>query len=365
MYNWQHKEWPAFNYDVSLVNDNALEFARLSGEITGALTGLNVDAQQQTVIHLMLDEAIKTSAIEGEQLSREDVRSSIENGLGVNKEVKKVKDKKSKAIASLMLEVRENYAQKLTESLIRQWHSILFSGSSKIKPGQWRKSAKPMQIISGPVGKEVVHFEAPPAEIVSDEMKGFVKWYNGYQVNGNVLHAVVKTALAHLYFESIHPFEDGNGRIGRAIAEKCLSESLGRPVLLSISMVLEKQRTAYYTALKKAQRTLQVNEWLAYFTQVIVDAQRLAVSSVVYNVKRATFFDTHKRHLNDRQLKVIQKMLDAGTDGFTGGMTARKYISITGVSKATATRDLQLLAELGVLKAEGEGRSVRYQINIV
>ena len=191
-------------------------------------------------------------------------------------------------------------------------------------------------------------------------------WYNSatFPLMGQVPEAILKSAIAHLYFESIHPFEDGNGRIGRAIAEKVLSQSLGRPVMLSLSKTIEANRKAYYVALKEAQRTLDITTWINYFATVVLGAQRDAKAAVLFTLKKAQFYDRYKNRLDERQLKVINKMLDKGTEGFEGGMTAKKYMGITKVSKATATRDLQQLQEMGVLVQEGAGRSVRYQLNL-
>jgi Fic family protein len=171
--------------------------------------------------------------------------------------------------------------------------------------------------------------------------------------------------VAHLYFESIHPFEDGNGRIGRAIAEKALSQSLGRPVMLSLSKIIEGNKSAYYNALKEAQKSLEITGWINYFASVVLEAQRDAKAMVEFTLKKAQFFDRYKYQLNERQLKAINKMMQKGTEGFEGGMTAGKYISITKTSKATATRDLQQLHTIGVLIQEGAGRSVSYQLNLI
>ncbi|HEX8022734.1 Fic family protein, partial [Mucilaginibacter sp.] len=199
------------------------------------------------------------------------------------------------------------------------------------------------------------------------EMEGFVKWYNNaaFPLKGEVAEAVLKSAVSHLYFESIHPFEDGNGRIGRAIAEKALSQSIGRPVMLSLSKIIEYNKAAYYAALKEAQRSLDITAWINYFASVILEAQRDAKAMVQFTLKKAQFFDRYKHQLNERQLKAINKMLEKGADGFEGGMTAKKYIGISKASKATATRDLQQLQEMGVFVQEGAGRSVKYQLDLV
>lgn len=365
MYNWQYNNWPNFEYDIAQLSELAMVFSQSLGEMSGSVKGLTPQAQQAALIRLMLEEALKTSAIEGEVLNREDVRSSIENNLGLHPQLKHIHDRRAKAISAVMIEVRNNYNSKLSESLIKSWHKLLFDNANTINPGQYRRSTAPMQIVSGAIGKETIHFEAPPSSEVSHEMKRFVNWYNQYEVKGNITHTLAKTAITHVYFESIHPFEDGNGRIGRALAEKCLSESLGSPILLSLSSVLEHNRTHYYQSLKDAQSSLDITKWLIYFSEVIIEAQKSAIEAVHFSLKRTQFFDTFKSQLSEREQKVLNKMLEAGTAGFEGGMTAKKYVSITKVSKATATRDLQHLAELGVFAAQGEGRSVHYTIMLM
>jgi Fic family protein len=250
--------------------------------------------------------------------------------------------------------------------VVRSWHRLLMANTKHINAGAWRQGDEPMQVVSGAHGREVVHFEAPPSVRVPEEMERFVAWYNTavFPLQGSVSEAVLKSAVAHLYFESIHPFEDGNGRIGRAIAEKALSQSLNRPVALSLSTAIDRNTKAYYTALKEAQRSLHISSWLKYFATVILDAQLDAKSVVQFTLKKSKFFDRHKGKLHARQLKAINRMLQKGAGGFHGGMTARKYMRITETSKATATRDLQQLHQMGALIQEGAGRSVRYHVNL-
>lgn len=363
-YNWQYKQWPQFKYDITVISDMAMAFSQITGEMTGVVQGLTNKAQQDALIRLMIEEALKSSAIEGELINRQDVMSSIRNNLGLNKHPENIKDKRAKAISELMIDVRTNYKNKLSENLIKNWHKLLFDGFKTINAGKWRSGKEPMQVVSGRYGKEIIHYEAPSSEKVAAEMKQFIQWYAAYKANKSITHAIAKTAIAHLYFESIHPFEDGNGRIGRAIAEKCLSESLGRPVLLSLSTVIERKRKEYYAALKEAQGSLNINNWLLYFAKIVLEAQKEAVKTVQLSLKKTKFFDAHKNLLNERELKVIKKMLDADAEKFIGGMTAKKYMSITKASKATATRDLQHLSESGILIAKGGGRNVHYDIAI-
>lgn len=250
--------------------------------------------------------------------------------------------------------------------MLLEWHAKLMVNVQNVNTGQWRRRSEPMQIISGTYGRVIVHYEAPPSAEVAREMEQFVQWYNqaSFSLKGDVAEAVLKSAVAHLYFESIHPFEDGNGRIGRAIAEKALSQSIGRPVVLSLSKIIEKNKAQYYAALKEAQWSLEITAWINYFANVILEAQRDAKAIVQFTLIKAKFFDNYKDQLNDRQLKAINKMLEKGADGFEGGMTAKKYMSITGTSKATATRDLLELHSKGVVVQEGAGRAIRYQLKL-
>jgi Fic family protein len=367
VYNWQLKGWPDFTYDVVVVQPLILAFAQETGEVHGLFHGLTETLKQETLIQFMLSEAVKTSEIEGEYLSREDVMSSIRNNLGLNDTPVYVKDQRASGVAKLMVEIRDSFQDPLSLDILKSWHSILFShSSSRINLGQLRQGDSPMQVVSGAHGREVIHYEAPPSERVPKEMENFVRWYNSatFPVEGGVAEAILKSAIAHLYFESIHPFEDGNGRVGRAIAEKALSQSLGRPIMLSLSKTIEANKNDYYQALKEAQRTLDITDWLVYFANVILDAQRDAKETVLFTLKKAQFHDRFKDQIDDRQWKAIHKMLDKGVEGFEGGMTAKKYMGITKVSKATATRDLQHLQALGALIQEGAGRSVRYQLNL-
>ena len=359
MYNWQHKDWANFTYNSELIREIAEVFSDKTSEIDSILSGLSTAEKQEKIIRFMISEASKTSEIEGEYISRQDLMSSIKNRLNLNPKNETVKDKRAIQVSNLLFAVRDSYSEKMTETEIKQWHKLLFDGSKSVNAGKWRTGDEPMQIISGAMGREIVHYEAPPSYRVPAEMKQFVKWYNSFEIN-STSDVLIKTAISHLYFESIHPFEDGNGRIGRAIAEKCLTQSLGKPVLLSLSSVIKKNKKAYYDGFKIAQRTLEITDWLIYFSEVIKQAQIEAIEIVRFSIQKSRFFDHFKNKLTDRQQKAINKMFDAGVEGFEGGMTAKKYISITKTSKATATRDLQYLTEIGALIQQGEGRSVHY-----
>ncbi|TXN37246.1 Fic family protein [Flagellimonas hymeniacidonis] len=361
-YNWQQKDWPNFQYQTTDIEDSLFDFAQRTGRISGVLEGLSETEQTEAIINLMVSEAIKTSEIEGEYLSRNDVMSSIRRNLGLNPELPLTKDKRAEGVAELMLAVRNDFSKPLTTQMLFDWHTMLMKGNTQIEIGQWRTHEEPMQIVSGAIGREVVHFEAPQSNKVPSEMDGFIQWFNTSQ--DEIKKPVLRSAIAHLYFESIHPFEDGNGRIGRAIAEKALSQSIGRPVLFSLSKSIEGNKKTYYDALQNAQRSNEITNWINYFVQTVLDAQIDAEQEIEFTLKKTKFFDQHKDELNERQQKVVKRMLEEGHQGFKGGMNARKYLSLAKTSKATATRDLQDLVTKSIFKPIGGGRSTRYEINI-
>jgi len=365
MYNWQLTDWSHFSYTLQEAEGKLLALAEKTGYMDGVLKTLPDDVQLETLIQTMVSEAIKTSEIEGEYLSRQEVVSSIRNNLGLNAKPKPVKDKKAQGAGELMVAVRKAFSEELSEEMLFEWHRTLFKGS-RMKAGVWRKGKTPMRVISGSVGWEKVHFEAPPSSKVPEEMSGFIRWFNQTGPNGKraIKNPAVRAAVAHLYFESVHPFEDGNGRIGRAIAEKAFSQTLGRPVMFSLSQAIEADRKSYYKSLERAQRGNEITAWVNYFTEVLLLAQITALHAIDFTLRKTRFFDRFKSMLNERQLKAVRKMLAAGPEGFKGGMTAKKYMSINKTSKATATRDLNLLAENGAFLTRGGGRSTHYALNI-
>lgn len=361
-YNWQQKDWPNFQYQTNDIEDLLYDFAQRTGRISGVLEGLSETEQTEAMVNLMVSEAIKTSEIEGEYLSRNDVMSSIKRNLGIQPDVPMTKDKRAEGVAELMLAVRKSFNENLDQKELLCWHSMLMKGNTLIRVGEWRAHEEPMQIVSGAMGREVVHFQAPPSIQIPSEMERFIHWFN--EAQDIIKKPIIRAAIAHLYFESIHPFEDGNGRIGRAIAEKALSQSINRPVLFSLSKSIESNKNAYYEALKRAQRSNEITEWINYFVKTVLDAQVDAEEEIEFTLKKTKFFDQYKGELNDRQKKVVRRMLDEGHKGFEGGMKARKYVSLTGASKATATRDLQDLVEKEVFVPIGGGRSTRYEVKL-
>jgi len=363
-YNWQQEDWPNFTYDPKRIEEVLFMFAEQAGRISGMEGALPEGDKMDIIVATMVAEAVKTSEIESEYISRQDVMSSIRCHLGLDQQQPHVKDSRVVGISELMLDVRNSYKEVLSEKRLMSWHKMLMKGNQYIRAGKWRSGDEPMQVVSGAAGREKIHFEAPPSQRVPSEMKRFIQWFN--KVNSKDIqglrHAPVRAAIAHLYFESIHPFEDGNGRIGRAIAEKALSQNMGGPLVISLSRSIESFRKQYYNALKSAQQSNEITEWVLYFISLLMDALNLAENQINFIFKKTRFFDQFEGRLNDRQLKVVRKMLENGPGDFKGGMNARKYISITRASKATATRDLQDLLEKGAFEVSGGGRSTSYQV---
>ena len=366
-YNWQQPDWPNFRYDLSTIDEILFSIAEKAGFISGKLTHLEKDLQTEVMINCMVEEAVKTSEIEGEYISRPDIRLSIKNKLGLNPHLVRVHDKRAQGVGELMCDVRDTFKQDLTEEKLFHWHLMLLGSSfnPNLRVGWWRTHEEPMQIVSGPHGR-TVHYEAPPSHVIPKEMEKFINWFNNTASRETltIKFAPVRAAIAHLYFESIHPFEDGNGRIGRAIAEKALSQGFGYPVLLSLSQAIDSDKKAYYAALHLASKSNEITPWIHYFVSTVLSAQVEVKKQINFILKKSIFFDTFKDSLNERQLKVVRRMMEAGVKGFEGGMSAKKYAIIANTSKATATRDLQDLYAIQVFTKTGGGPSVRYNLNL-
>ena len=364
-WNWQIKDWPDFRYDASTIAPFEESFLLSSGEILGAVHHISPSERDQLRIDLLSDEAMKTSAIEGEMLDRLSVQSSLRRQLGLEPDSYPAKPREQ-GIAEMMVDVYSTYADPLTQETLFRWHEMLLSHDGRLETiGAYRQHEDAMQIVSGRHDRPTVHFEAPPSDHVPDEMERYVDWFNGTAPDAaNALPALTRAGLCHLYFESIHPFEDGNGRLGRALAEKSLAQNIGQPSLIALAFTIERDRKAYYDQLERHQKTLDVTPWLEWFAETVLTAQRVTLERVGFFIAKAHFYDRHRAQLNDRQTKAIERMFREGPDGFEGGLSAENYLSITGTSRATATRDLQELVDMGALSRTGERRYTRYWLNL-
>lgn len=364
-WNWEQPGWPTFEYDSKVLEPLEKQFLVQSGEFIGVRRHIGPDEQQALKIELISDEAVKTSAIEGEILNRDSVQSSLRQQLGLGPEAPGVTPAE-RGISKMMVDLYQNFATPLSDQTMFGWHALLFSGDRSIRVvGGYRTHSDPMQVVSGPIQKPMVHFEAPPSVRIPDEMNRFIEWFN-HTAPGEkaALQPLARAALAHLYFVCIHPFEDGNGRIGRALAEKALAQNLGRPSLIALAYTIERRRKDYYAALERDNKDLEVTGWMTYFANTILEAQINTIKRVDFYVAKARFYQSCSDKLNERQAKVIARMFREGIDGFKGGLSAENYISIGRTSRATATRDLRDLVEKGVLTKTGELRHTRYFLNL-
>ena len=315
------------------------------------------------MVDILSSEAYSTSEIEGEILNRSSVQSSIRRNLGLDSDNTKVSPAE-RDIAKLMIDLYTSYERPLTHRELFNWHILISSDRQDLNSiGYYRKHKEPMQIISGPIHKPKVHFEAPPSNIVEKEMSRFIKWFNSFKSPKRPC-ALLRASISHLYFESIHPFEDGNGRIGRAIVIKSLAQSLNKPILISLSEEIQKHKTEYYAALATNNYTLDITDWITYFSKTILKAQEYSINFIKFLIAKVHLFKRLDKKLNSRQTKVLLRMFQEGLEGFKGGLSAENYIKIANTSRATATRDLQELIQMAALKKEGVLKGTRYYLNI-
>lgn len=364
-WNWEQPDWPEFSYEAKALAPLEQQFLLQSGEFVGACKHMGADDQETLKIELISEEAIKTSEIEGEILNRDSVQSSLRHQLGLGGEAPGI-DPAERGISEMMADLYRNFGNTLDDATMFAWHKMLLSDARKISViGGYRTHADPMQVVSGPDYKRTVHFEAPPSPRMSDEMTRFIAWFNDTAPNGKTpLPPLTRAGIAHLYFVCIHPFEDGNGRIGRALAEKSLAQNLNQPSLIALAYTIERKRKDYYAALERNNKELEITAWLTYFANTILEAQRNTIARVDFFVAKAKFYETFRGQFNGRQDKVIARMFKEGIDGFKGGLSADNYITISKTSRATATRDLQDLVAKGALTKTGELRHTRYFLKV-
>jgi Fic family protein len=367
---WQQSDWPDFRYDKHALEHRELEFRLSSERLAGSFDALPVASQEDATIGLMLSEAIKTSAIEGENLDRESVRSSLLS-LIASDTLPDKSDQKAAGAAMLLVDVRKNWQTSLSHDLLGKWQSMAIPEQryTPILRGAYRNDPSPMQIVSGPYGREKVHYEAPSAARVPDEMVKLIEWCNQTSpLSGDkTIPGIARAGIAHLWFELIHPFDDGNGRVGRAIADHALSQSLGYPTTACLATAIEGDKKTYYLQLEKASRGgLEVNTWLDYFADRVIKAQEIAREEVDFVLAKTRFYEAYGDELNDRQARMVSRVFAEGRKGFEGGITTRKYEAITKCPNRTASRDLSDLVAKGIIiPLPGGGRTTRYELTIV
>ncbi|HEV2693028.1 MAG TPA: Fic family protein [Verrucomicrobiae bacterium] len=364
-WNWEQDDWPNFSHDAAKLESSEQQFLHQAGVLLGAIKHIGTEDRNALTVQLISNEALKTSEIEGEILNRESLQSSIRRNFGLASDDRKTSPAEQ-GIAEMMADLYHHFAAPLTNESLFDWHRMLMKGRRDLKKiGAYRTGADAMQVVSGAIHAPKVHFEAPPARSLAKEMKQFVTWFNRTAPDGKQpLPPLVRAGIAHLYFVSIHPFEDGNGRIGRAISEKALSQALKRPTLIALSQVINNRRKTYYGWLEKSNQQNEITGWLSYFAETILEGQTFTQKMIESLIAKAQFFDRFKNRLNSRQEKVILRMFREEPEGFKGGLSAENYIHIAKTSRATTTRDLQELVQLNALKRTGNLKSTRYYLNL-
>ena len=361
-YIWQNKEWPRFIWDNKELMLQIGKVRNIQGRLLGKMNVIGFPLEDESVIKIMTAEALKTSEIEGERLNLAQVRSSVARHLGLEISDMIPSDRNTDGIVEMLVDSSQNYAEPMTEKRLFEWHSSLFSAKPswmKITVGNWRTDERgPMQVVSGPIGKETVHYQAPDAAEIPREMKMFLTWIN----EDCETEPVLKAGIAHLWFLTIHPFEDGNGRIARALTDMILARSEESPMrFYSMSAQIQSERENYYRIIEKTQKgTLDITEWLKWFLNSLEQAI-LSTEEMLKNIfKKAEFWKRHEGVLlNERQRYMINKL----TEDFEGKLKTSKWAKMTKCSQDTALRDITDLLEKGILKKENAGgRSTNYEL---
>lgn len=359
MYIHQRKDWTKFTWDAEVITPLLGEVRHKQGKILGVMQGLGFRLQEETVLKTLTLDVVKSSEIEGEQLNPEQVRSSIARRLGIEIAGAVAAERNVEGVVEMLLDATQRYDEPLSDERLFGWHAALFpigrSGMYKIKTAAWRDDA--MQVTSGPMGKETVHFEAPSADKVPAEMTAFLDWFNSNQD----IDPVLKAAFAHLWFVTIHPFDDGNGRITRAITDMQLARAdQSKQRFYSMSAQIQAERNKYYDILESTQKgDLDITEWLEWFLDCLLHSMAQTDETISLTLKRAQFWETHRTtEFNARQQKILELLLD----DFFGKLTVSKYAKITKVSTDTSLRDIQDLMSKGIIEQEGSGRSTSYKL---
>lgn len=365
MYIYQKPGWPGFTWDHAKVAQTLRELTFDQGRLLGKMDHLGFDLQEEAILTALTDEAIKTSEIEGESLNREEVRSSVARHLGLDIGGLLPKDRHVDGIVEILLDATRNYDKPLNEKRLRHWHASLFptgmSGMMLVHSGHWRNDHEgPMQVISGSYGRQKIHYQAPPAKQLPKEIKLFLHWFNDPKNTREHMDLRIKAAIAHLWFVTLHPFDDGNGRISRAIADMVLAQAENQPNrYYSMSTQIRKDRKAYYEILEQTQKNgLDITKWIVWFLQTLHSAILQSETLLAKVLHKAKFWEEHAhKGLNTRQIAMLNKLFD----GFEGNLTSSKWAKMMKCSQDTASRDINHLISLKILiKSVEGGRSTSF-----
>ncbi|GJM07419.1 MAG: cell division protein Fic [marine bacterium B5-7] len=362
---WKNKDWPNFYWDERSLAPLVAKVRLSQGKLLGITQAIYHEAAKEMDALILAEQAVETSAIEGEHLNRDSVRSSIANRLGLrNVGIETAPDRYVEGLLDMLLDATEHYEEPLSLDRLQGWHAALFptgySGIQKITVGKIRE-INDMQIVSGRPEKRKIHYEAPPSMFVTKDITTFIDWFN----HQNKADGLIRAGIAHLWFELLHPFEDGNGRVGRAIIDLALAQDEKNAVrYYSLSSAMMKDRKSYYKNLELACRgNMDITKWLTWFLSCIDSAIFNSLQLIESIQLKARFWEKHlNTQLNQRQKKVLNRLLNAGKDGFMGDMTNKKYMHLTKTSRATAYRELKDLVSKECLKPIASGRSAAYEI---
>jgi Fic family protein len=366
-YIWQSGSWPRLTWDSNVLLSLLGQARFTQGNFLARVKRFGFRLGEEAQADILTEEAIKTAAIEGERLNPQMVRSSVIRHLGLRQAGLISATRPVDGLVEVILDATQKYNQPLFADRLKGWHAALFplgrSGLHKIRVGQWRGKV-PMQVVSGPVGKEKIHFQAPPGETVEAEMRQFLRWWESSR---KATDGILRAGLAHLYFVTIHPFEDGNGRIARALTDMALAQDGKLNVrYYSLSSQIMEEREGYYDILERCTKgdSVNVTKWLVWFLECFERAIQRSDKIIGNVLAKAEFWQEHTQaELNVRQKKVLNRMLDAGPGGFVGGLTTRKYVSIAKTSRATAFREIADMLDKKILhQLSGKGRSVHYDL---
>ncbi len=363
IYIYQQDEWPDFIWNINEIFDLLAKVRNKQGRLIGKMEALGFDLQNEAFLETLTADILKSNEIEGIVLNKEEVRSSIARRLGIDVGGLSAINRNIEGIVDMMFDATKNFDKPLTKKRLFDWHYAMFpmgrSGMYEIIVGNWRDdSTGSMQVVSGAMGKEKVHYEAPPAKVMDDEMTIFLNWFN----DKTDIDLVLKASIAHLWFVTLHPFEDGNGRITRAITDMLLARSDGLPQrFYSMSSQIQKERKSYYDVLEKTQKSkLDITEWINWFLKTLQKAIINSEETLSIVIKKHKFWNTYGTQIkNERQKKILNKLLD----GFVGNLTTSKWAKIGKCSQDTALRDIQDLINKGILKKSSSGgRSTKYEL---
>lgn len=362
-YLYQYENWPHFTWNIEELSYLLAEVRNRQGRLIGKMEALGFDLQNEAYLETLTADVLKTNEIEGIVFNKEEVRSSVAKRLGIDTGNSSVIDRNIEGIVDVMFDATRNFKEPLTKERLFSWHYAMFpmgrSGMSKIITGNWRDDyTGPMQVISGSMGREKIHYEAPSAKIIDKEISIFLNWFN----NKTDIDLVLKSSIAHLWFVTLHPFEDGNGRITRAITDMLLARSDGLPQrFYSMSCQIQKERTSYYKILERVQKeNLDITEWINWFLNTLLRAILDSENTLTSIIKKHKLWNLYGSKIkNERQKKMFNKLLD----GFIGDLTTSKWAKITKCSQDTALRDIQDFIDKGILtKSKTGGRSTKYEL---